>query len=203
MKAHSKIAQPAQSPAFAALLEAHLPQMRPAALRYTRNIALAEDLVHDTAVRALRFQSSFVMGTNFKAWMHTVMTHTFINRYRRQKREQGLLTGASRQDVIGQLRSDEAFEAAQAPEQYLTRNLLSDTVVHALTILPEDFRKVVVMCDLEGLSYRDAAQALHCPLGTVMSRLHRGRRMLKVTLKSEAQAYGLDRLVEQHEAQAA
>lgn len=167
---------------FADVLTAHLPILRIMALRYTRNGALADDLVHDTAVRALRFQSSFVANTNFRAWIGTVMANTFINLYRRAKREREILEGATRGDVIAQLRSQSAIDAATQPEQHIARNLLSDTVLQALAQVPEDFRAAVLLCDVQGLSYRDAAAALNCPMGTIMSRLHRGRRLLKTQL---------------------
>src|SRR5689334_13741687 len=93
---------------FEALLESHLDGLYRVALRYTRDPATAEDLVHDTAVRALRFRDRFELGTNFKAWIYTVLTHTFIHRYRRAKREREVLEGAGREDVARQLRSETA-----------------------------------------------------------------------------------------------
>lgn len=191
MAATSALRPVAAPTPLAELVTAHLPMLRMMALRYTRSSSLADDLVHDTVVRALRFASSFVIGTNFRAWIGTVMANSFINRYRRQKREREILQGSSRDDVLAQLRSESAFEAATHPEQHLARNLLSDTVLRALAQVPEEFRAAVVLCDVECLSYRDAASALGCPIGTIMSRLHRGRRLLKTKLAPEAERLGL------------
>src|SRR4051812_3769918 len=94
---------------FEALLESQLDGLYSTALRYTRDPAQAEDLVHDTAVRALRFRDRFEMGSNFKAWIYTILTNTFIHRYRRQKREREILEGPSRDDVERQLRSETAL----------------------------------------------------------------------------------------------
>lgn len=164
---------------FETLLESQLDGLYSVALRYTRDPAQAEDLVHDTAVRALRFRDRFERGSNFKAWIYTILTNTFIHRYRRQKREREILEGASRDDVERQLRSESARDLAYEPESAYLEQLLSDDVIRALDDLPEDFRTVVVLCDIEGLSYKDIADVLKCPVGTVMSRLYRARRLLE------------------------
>ena len=176
---------------FQALIETNLDGMFRVAMRYTRDKAQAEDLVHDTVVRALRFQDRFERGTNFKAWIYTVLTHTFIHRYRRQKREREILEGATQDDVASQLRSDEARALAATPELAYVEHMLSDDVVKALDALPEDFRTVVVLCDLEGLAYKDIAEAVDCPVGTVMSRLYRGRRLLEQKLAGLAIERGI------------
>lgn len=176
---------------FQSLIEQNLDGMFRVALRYTRDRAHAEDLVHDTIVRALRFQDRFERGTNFKAWIYTVLTHTFIHRYRRQKREREILEGVTQEDVASQLRSDASRELAAHPEVAYIEHMLSDDVVNALDGLPEDFRTVVVLCDLEGLSYKDIAEAVDCPVGTVMSRLYRGRRLLEQKLAGLAVERGI------------
>lgn len=176
---------------FQSLIEQHLDGMFRVALRYTRDKALAEDLVHDTVVRALRFQDKFERGTNFKAWIYTVLTHTFIHRYRRQKREREILEGATQEDVASQLRSEASRELAAHPEAAYVEHMLSDDVVKALDALPEDFRTVVVLCDLEGLAYKDIAEAVDVPVGTVMSRLYRGRRLLEQKLAGVAVERGI------------
>lgn len=181
------------SDAFAQELMALRPVMRAMALRYTHNRSLAEDLTHDTLVRALRFRDSFVVGSHLRAWVATIMANTFINGYRRQRRERQILEGASREDVATYLRSDAARKAAMGPEMDLAQNMLSDTVLRALAAMPEDYRQVVVLCDLLDQSYRDAADILSCPLGTIMSRLHRGRRLLRTELSQEALAQGITR----------
>ena len=176
---------------FQGLIEQHLDGMFRVALRYTRDKAHAEDLVHDTIVRALRFQDRFERGTNFKAWIYTVLTHTFIHRYRRQKREREILEGATQEDVASTLRSEASRELAAHPEAAYVEHMLSDDVVKALDSLPEDFRSVVVLCDLEGLAYKDIAEAVDVPVGTVMSRLYRGRRLLEQKLAGLAVERGI------------
>ncbi len=170
---------------FESLVETSLDGLYRVALRYTRNPAQAEDLVQDTVVRALRFRDRFEPGTNFKAWVYTILTHTFIHKYRRQKREREVLEGVTRSDVERQLTSTEVRDLASRPEDTYLDRMLSDEVLAALDALPEDFRTVVTLCDLEGLAYKEIADVLGCPVGTVMSRLYRGRRML------EDKLYGL------------
>jgi len=176
---------------FEVLIENHLDSMYVVALRYTRDPSKAEDLVHDTVVRALRFRERFELGTNFKAWINTVLTHTFIHRYRRQKKERELLQGATRYDVDRQLHSEQARQLATAPEHAYLDQLLSDDVLAALDSLPDEFRKVVVLCDIEGLSYKEISEALDCPVGTVMSRLYRARRLLERKLANTAIEQGI------------
>ena len=176
---------------FEGLVEAHLDSLYGAALRYTRNAASAEDLVQDTVMRALRFRHRFEMGTNFRAWIHTILTNTFIHRYRRQKREREILEGTTRDDVDRQLVSPMTREQAMHPEHHYLDHMLSDDVLHALDSLPDDFRQVVVMCDIEGLSYKEIAEAMDSPVGTVMSRLYRARRMLEGKLQDVARERGI------------
>ncbi len=178
---------------FEELIELHLDGMYRVAMRYTREPSAAEDLVQDTVVRALRFRDHFELGTNFKAWIYTVLTHTFIHKYRRKKRERELLEGQNREDVQHQLESESARDAATEPEQAYLDRMLSDDVVHALDALPEEFRTVIVLCDLEGLSYKDIAEVVDCPVGTVMSRLYRGRRILEQKLYGLAVEQGIVR----------
>lgn len=176
---------------FETLIESHLDGLYGAALRYTRDAAQAEDLVQDTVVRALRFRDKFEPGTNFRAWIFTILTHTFIHRYRRAKKEREVLEGATRLDVERQLRSESTRELANRPEHAYLKNMLSDDVLAALDALPEDFRMVVVLCDIEGLSYKDTAEAVSAPVGTVMSRLYRGRRLLEGKLAALAMEQGI------------
>lgn len=185
--------QPRELDEFETLIEGHLDGLFGVALRYTRDRALAEDLVQDTVVRALRFRDRFEPGTNFKAWVYTILTHTFIHRYRRQKREREILDGQNRADVDRQLHSEQARELAMRPEHAYLENLLSDDVLKALDSIPDDFRTVVVLCDIEGLSYKDIADVVGCPVGTVMSRLYRGRRMLESKLLGLALEQGIVR----------
>ncbi len=176
---------------FEGLIESSLDGLYRVALRYTRDKALAEDLVHDTVVRALRFRDKFEPGTNFKAWSYTILTHTFIHKYRRQKREHEVLEGHSRDDVERQLSSQETRDAAFKPEDVYLDRMLSDEVLAALDALPEEFRTVITLCDLEGLSYKEIADVVGCPVGTVMSRLYRGRRLLEGKLYKLAVERGI------------
>jgi RNA polymerase sigma-70 factor, ECF subfamily len=185
------LSKPKQIDEFEGLIETHLDGLFGVALRYTRDRALAEDLVQDTVVRALRFRDRFEPGTNFKAWVYTILTHTFIHKYRRQKREREILDGQNRVDVDRQLHSELSRELAMRPENAYLDNLLSDDVLAALDSIPEDFRTVVVLCDIEGLSYKDIADVVGCPVGTVMSRLYRGRRMLEGKLAALAVEQGI------------
>ena len=178
---------------FHDLVEEHLRGMYGVALRYTRDPQMAQDLVQDTVVRALRFQDRFEMGTNFKAWVYTILTRTFIHKYRRSKREREILDGVSRGDVTSRFHSEKSQQASNAPEATYLHNVLSDDVLHALDGLPEDFKTVVVLCDVEGLSYKDIAEVVDCPVGTVMSRLYRGRRILEKKLRQTAIEQGIIR----------
>lgn len=176
---------------FEDLIGQHLDGLYGAALRFTRNAVQAEDLVQDTVVRALRFRDRFEPGTNFRGWIFTILTNTFIHRYRRQKREREALEGARREDVARELRSERSVQQAHEPENTYLDAMLSDDVLAALDALPEEFRTVVVLCDIEGLAYKDIAEAVECPVGTVMSRLYRGRRMLEEKLLGVAIERGI------------
>lgn len=176
---------------FEGLLQAQLRGLYGVALRYVRDPAMAEDLVHDTVVRALRFKHRFEPGTNFKAWIYTILTNTFIHRYRRQKREREILEGITRDEVENHLTNEISASHAQDPENSYLRHMLSDDVLKALDEMPEDFRTVVTLCDIEGLSYKEISDALDCPVGTVMSRLFRGRRFLEKKLAHVATERGI------------
>ena len=173
------------------LIESHLDGMYGVALRLTRDPVRAEDLVQDTVVKVLRFRDRFEMGTNFKAWVYRILTNTFIHKYRRYQREREILTGTGRSDVQRQFHSEAAQEQSGAPENVYLKNVLSDDVLKALDDLPTDFRTVVVLCDIEGMSYKDIANAVDCPVGTVMSRLYRGRRLLETKLIGVAREQGI------------
>jgi RNA polymerase sigma-70 factor (ECF subfamily) len=164
-----------------------------AALRYTRDRGRAEDLVQDTVVRALRFRDKFEKGTNFRAWIFTILTRTFIGAYRRQKQERELLDGVTRNDVVRELHSEQNDLQARRPEESYLDRLLSDDILKALDDLPEDFRTVVVLCDIAGLGYKEIAEAVGSPIGTVMSRLYRGRRILEAKLLKLAVEQGVVR----------
>lgn len=156
------------------------------ALRLTRNAADAEDLTQNTLVKALRFHEKFREGTYIKAWLLTILRNTFINEYRKR----------TRTPMSVELTGAEAAETPivpTAPEGRLHNmlELLDDEVRAAVEELPDDFRNAVIMADLEEKSYKEIAEFMGCPIGTVMSRLYRGRKILRERLADYAQSAGL------------
>ena len=171
---------------FEALALRHLDALYAAGLRLTRNERDAEDLVQDALLRAYRFFDRFERGTNIKAWLFKILTNTFINRYRRKVKERSVVEGVERESVHDQFVSRDATDFAANPEQYFFDRLLSDDVLRAIDALPIDFRLVVILADLQEFSYREIADILDVPVGTVMSRLYRGRRLLQKALAQYA-----------------
>jgi RNA polymerase sigma-70 factor (ECF subfamily) len=170
----------------------HLDALFGTAIRLTRNEKDAEDLVQDTVLRAYRFWGKFEKGTNCKAWLFKILTNTFINRYHKGKREQELaLAAAAEESVTQDILTHEAQSAARDPEGALASRLLSDDVQRALESIPTEFRLAVLLCDLEELSYKEIADIMECPVGTVMSRLYRGRRLLQRALHDYAVEQGI------------
>lgn len=168
----------------------HLEALHAVALRLTRNGRDAEDLVQDTVLRAYRFFHRFEAGTNCKAWLFKILHNAFINKYRRRVREREV-TGAIEAEGLAPAISSDALDAARDPERAILDGVLSDDVRRALDALPEDFRLAVILCDLEDLSYKEIAEVMDCPVGTVMSRLHRARRLLQAELRDYAAAQGI------------
>jgi RNA polymerase sigma-70 factor (ECF subfamily) len=171
---------------FEQLALRHLDALYAAALRLTRNERDAEDLVQDGLLRAFRFFDRFERGTNVKAWLFKILTNTFINKYRRNVKERSLVEGPEQQAVTAQVVSREASDRAADPERWFFDRLLSDDVLRAVDALPIDFRMVVILADLQEFSYREIADILDVPVGTVMSRLYRGRRLLQKALAQYA-----------------
>jgi RNA polymerase sigma-70 factor, ECF subfamily len=172
----------------------HLGSLYGAAFRLTRNARDAEDLVQDAMLRAYRFWDSFEPDSNCKAWLFKILTNTFINGYQKAKRSREILTAAaSEQEAIDGVLVHEGSLAQRDPEGILLDNSLSEDVARALAEIPADFRMAVVLCDMEGFSYKEIAEIMECPVGTVMSRLHRGRRLLKQALHEFAVAQGIVR----------
>jgi RNA polymerase sigma-70 factor (ECF subfamily) len=169
----------------------HLDAMYGLATRLTRNERDAEDLVQDTILRAYRFFDRFEAGTNCKAWLFKILHNVFINKYRRRVRDRELAGALAPDEGQGATVSAEAVAAARDPERTILAGMLSADVQRALDALPEDFRAAVVLCDLEELSYREIADVMECPIGTVMSRLYRGRRLLQQSLRGYAAEQGI------------
>jgi RNA polymerase sigma-70 factor (ECF subfamily) len=162
-----------------------------AAYRLTRNARDAEDLVQDSLLRAYRFWASFEQDSNCKAWLLRIVTNTFINEYQRRKRSREVLDAASaEQDATDGVLLHAGATDRQSPERTLLERSVSDDVQRALDSLPDDFRTAVVLCDVQGLSYKEIADIMQTPVGTVMSRLFRGRKLLAVALREFAISEG-------------
>jgi len=167
---------------FEALALRHMDALYAAALRLTRNERDADDLVQDGLLRAYRFFDRFERGTNIKAWLFKILTNTFINRYRRTTKERSIVDGPEQETVQAHAASRDAAEQSGDPEKWYFDRILSDDVLKAVDALPIDFRMVVILADLQEFSYREIADILDVPVGTVMSRLYRGRRLLQKAL---------------------
>ena len=173
-----------------------LPQldaMYGAALRLTRNPAEAEDLVQDACVRAYRFWHTFKAGTSIKAWLFTILRNTFINRYHRANRRRSGRTELEAQ--VSSLGPEVAVghptSKVPGPESAMAARITQQRIVAALEMVPEDYRLAVMLADLEGLSYKEIADIMDCPIGTVMSRIYRGRRLLHNLLRDHAEELGM------------
>jgi RNA polymerase sigma-70 factor (ECF subfamily) len=164
-----------------------------AALRMTRNPADAEDLVQETYLKAYRAFGSFQEGTNLKAWLYRILTNTFINTYRARRRrpEQTELDDVEDLYLYRRLGGLEAVTAGRSAEEEVLEHFTEGEVKQALESLPEAFRLAVLLADVEGFSYKEIAEILDVPIGTVMSRLHRGRRALQKALHDFGTARGL------------
>jgi RNA polymerase sigma-70 factor, ECF subfamily len=167
-------------------------QLYSAALRMTRNPSDAEDLVQETFLKAYRAYDSFEEGTNLKAWLYRILTNTFINKYRADSRRprQSELGDVEDLYMYRRISRGDAAESRSTEERVLD-GLVEDDVRRAVEELPENFRLPVLLADLEGFSYKEIAEILDIPIGTVMSRLHRGRKAMQKRLWDFAQQRGL------------
>jgi RNA polymerase sigma-70 factor (ECF subfamily) len=166
----------------------HMDTLYNFALRMTGQEADAHDLVQETYLKAYRFFDRFEPGTNCRAWLFRIMKNSYINRYRRDRKNP---------DVVDYDSIAEFYPSLMLPEadpndlrELIFGRLLGDEVTAAVEALPEDFRTVVVLCDIEGLTYEEIAEYVGCPVGTVRSRLHRGRKLLRESLLGYAQLSG-------------
>lgn len=158
------------------------------ALRMTNNSADADDLVQETYLKAYRFWDKYEKGTNIRAWMFRIMKNSYINRYRKETKEPETVDYNEIQGFYATVR-DETADANDL-QQSVFNTLLDDDVANAIASLPDDFRTVVILCDIEGLTYEEIAEFVECPLGTVRSRLHRGRKLLRTRLVEYAKSRG-------------
>jgi RNA polymerase sigma-70 factor (ECF subfamily) len=188
------------SATFESELLSHLDTLYSVSCRMTKSSAEAEDLVQDTVLKAMRARSQFQPGTNIKAWLLRILTNTFINRYRRGGLERDLFEGPDADPLTDGWMGTATMRAMRDPETQALKPIIEAEVTRALEELPEDFRLAVILSDIEELSYKEIADAMRCPIGTVMSRLHRGRRLLQKTLREHAIALGIIAEEEQRQA---
>lgn len=172
---------------FEAVVLVHLDALYRSALRLTHNRAEAEDVVQETCLRAFRSFHRFNPGTNARAWVFTILRNAFLNRLRQSGRE------TTEGDATAWESAPESATLAPArenPEEEFFQTVLHGDVDRALKALPLVFREAVILTDLEGLSYKETSEVLGCPIGTVMSRLSRGRRLLRQALHRYAREHG-------------
>lgn len=160
------------------------------AVRLTRNAEDAEDLVQETYFKAYKHYDKFESGTNLKAWLFRILRNTFINGYRKRQNQPPQSAFADIEESFESLVERRPGQEIKDPEQELFDQVLDEDVQHALDDLREDYRIVIDLVDLEGFSYKEAASILDVPVGTVMSRLYRGRRQLESILLEYAQKHG-------------
>src|SRR3954468_24355682 len=169
----------------------YLPALYGAALRMTRDPKDAEDLVQEALLRAYRFFDTFEAGTNCKAWLFRILTNVFCNRYREREREHEILNEAESCEANVEQFISGAAAAGRDSENALLGRMISADVERALAAVPQDFRMAVILADLEDFSYKEIAEIMECPAGTVMSRLYRGRKLLQQLLYKYAVEQGI------------
>jgi RNA polymerase sigma-70 factor (ECF subfamily) len=171
----------------------YAPQLFSTALRMTRNRSDAEDLVQDTYVKGWRSFHTFEEGTNLRAWLFRIMTNTYINKYNAKKRKgtEVELDDVEELFLYKRLGSIDQSQLSSSAEDQMLELFTDDEVKGALESLPEDFRIPVLLSDVDGFSYKEIAEMLEIPMGTVMSRLHRGRKAMQKMLYEYARDRGL------------
>jgi RNA polymerase sigma-70 factor, ECF subfamily len=178
---------------FAADAMPFAPQLYSAALRMTHNAADAEDLVQEAMLKGFRSYASFESGTNLRAWLFRILTNTYINTYRAKQRRPQESDLADVEDLYMYKRVASIDPATRSAEDQLFDLFTDDEVKAALDALPEQFRMPVLLADVQDFSYKEIADILDIPIGTVMSRLHRGRKAMQKRLVDYAEARGMFR----------
>jgi RNA polymerase sigma-70 factor (ECF subfamily) len=168
-------------------------QLYGAALRMTRNPSDAEDLVQETYAKAYAAFHQYRPGTNLKAWLYRILTNTFINSYRKKQREPLQSNADDIEDWQEHRAASHTSTGLRSAEAEALDQIGDDVVKEALAELPDDFRMAVYLADVEGFAYKEIAEIMDTPIGTVMSRLHRGRRQLRTSLADHARDLGLVR----------
>jgi RNA polymerase sigma-70 factor (ECF subfamily) len=183
----------------------HLDALFATALRLTKSEEDANDLVQETMLKAYRYFDKYQEGTNCKAWLFKIMTNTFINRYRKQQKRREFLVDDDFRPLQDRAEApaENPFVGDYVQEEQLYYRLFGDEVKQALEEIPVDFRMVVLLADLQDFAYKEIAEIMECPIGTVMSRLYRGRRMLQSRLVEYARAQGVEIPAELEEAMGA
>jgi len=178
---------------FSDLAMTFMPALYTAALRMTRNRADAEDLVQETYLKAYRSFGGFEAGTNLKAWLYRILTNTYINTYRAKKRRPEIADVEDVEDLYlyRHLSGDRSGALGRSAEEEALERFTDTDVKAAIESLPESFRMAVLLADVEGFSYKEIAEITDVPIGTVMSRIHRGRKALQKALFEFGSARGL------------
>ena len=178
---------------FSSLAMEYMPALYSAALRMTRNPSDAEDLVQETYLKAYRAFGGFEAGTNLKAWLYRILTNTYINTYRAKKRRPEIADVEDVEDLYlyRHLGADRPAGLGRSAEEEALERVTDTEVKEAIESLPESFRIAVLLADVEGFSYKEIAEITDVPIGTVMSRIHRGRKALQKALFEFGSARGL------------
>ena len=164
-------------------------QLYKSALRMTRSVEDAEDLIQETYLKAYKYYARFTEGTNFKAWLFKIMKNTFINSYRKKKLQPPKVDFDEIQEGLEDTLVERSNASLVDPESWMMSVEMDHEVREALLSLPHDYKMVVLFADLQGFAYKEIAEILAVPVGTVMSRLYRGRRMLEKALLSFGRRY--------------
>jgi RNA polymerase sigma-70 factor, ECF subfamily len=158
----------------------HINSLKRYALKLTNDFDNSEDLLQDTLLKAFRFFESFEEGSNAKAWLFKIMKNSFINNYRKKTKQPATLDYDDVHNFYENIKVEDIVTLHYQPDSF--DNALEDQISQALSILPDDFRTIIYLCDIEGYSYQEASDFVECPVGTVRSRLHRTRKTLYALL---------------------